>query len=776
MLLVFFTACGGDSVDPTQLESGKFTVFYYTSWTSPNIHHNAGGTWTDLPGVAMTKVADNWFKYVFPAEQASGTFSVCFNDNGSNWDSLGGSNYNVTAVSGTGVWIVNGEILTNASITGTSSIVVHYQKSSIFTGTPALYYWTGSATGTDVASVSNDSFGQVYSFNVDNGAVYDFKFREGTTWEADAQEKSLGLVIANQEVWVYLEHKGLFSDDPTASIISNPASTSITNKLGAEINGSDVNFVFFAPSSTSVGVRINSGTVYPMKLTSDGKLWWATVSASAGDSYKFILNGTTEVSDPYARANKYSNEDSYVIDPSAVTMTAFTRPELKNCLIYELHVGDMTSGDSTVSATYQGKYLGLTNKIPYLKAMGVNVIEIMPMQEFPGAGYSWGYNNSLYFAPESDYATGYAGEQVTEFKQMVNAFHAAGIAVILDVVYNHVANSDNHLWAIDSDYYFDPAGTDWGNKFYVSDSRPMVKRFVKDNLRYWMEEYNIDGFRFDGVWEIDRTVLKTIISSLKTEGYSDRLYIAELFGSGDFYGTGVATWSSDFRDNAKSHVKSGVSQVGDYPNPAGVVYYCSDKGYNAGPHEALIYLESHDEETMGSYFGTNASGLQQGKFAATYLLTSLGVPMMYEGQEIHRSKGSQVTDEDKNRLDWTVLSQTAYTNHFNYIAGLGNLRTGSDAFAADTATFSWAMGTSDWSGQSLSFFRSGGGETYLVVLNFGSTTDSRSITSFPSDGTWNLIANMTNVNTSGTGVTMTVSGNSGTVSVPAKSAYIYKAP
>jgi pullulanase/glycogen debranching enzyme len=149
----------------------------------------------------------------------------------------------------------------------------------------------------------------------------------------------------------------------------------------------------------------------------------------------------------------------------------------------------------------------------------------MPPSEFNDGGYSWGYNTSSFFAPESGFSkardgNGYpTGAQVEEFKALVDAFHQAGIAVIADMVYNHIGNDQNTFWYIDNEYYFDwdddgtveansggHDSTPWGNRFCTW--RPLVKKLMYDNMRYFLEDLHIDGFRFDATGYVDHAALR----------------------------------------------------------------------------------------------------------------------------------------------------------------------------------------------------------------------------------------------------------------------------
>jgi 1,4-alpha-glucan branching enzyme len=237
----------------------------------------------------------------------------------------------------------------------------------------------------------------------------------------------------------------------------------------------------------------------PMDTEGEG-VWSVFVPGAAiGQEYRYLLStesGELSRMDPRAREVTSSAGNSVVHDPEfAWTDETFEPPGVHELVIYEMHVGTFHDDPGGPPGTFARAI----EKLPYLKALGINAVEVMPAAEFAG-GFSWGYNPSHLFAIESEYGGPYA------FKEFVQEAHRMGIAVILDVVYNHFGPGDLDLWRFDGwnendlggIYFYNDwrAGTPWG------DTRPdyrreEIRRFIRDNAMMWLDEYRVDGLRWD---------------------------------------------------------------------------------------------------------------------------------------------------------------------------------------------------------------------------------------------------------------------------------------
>lgn len=341
---------------------------------------------------------------------------------------------------------------------------------------------------------------------------------------------------------------------------------------------------------------------------------------------------------------------------------AFRTPPWQDLVIVEAHVRDLAA-KAPIKATADERlgFSGLTEWVEspefYLHHLGVNCVELQPVQEFdnktPGE-YHWGYMTNAYFAPASAFSLAPSeASGVRELQRLVKAFHERGIAVILDVVYNHVGEPA-HLMSVDRRYYFeqDPAGNlaNWsgcGND--VRASAAMVKRLIIDSCTHLIEAYGADGFRFDLAELIGVEVLKEIESALKkvkpgviliAEPWSFRGHIA-----GALRDTGWASWNDGFRDFVRDYVRDRA--------PAERLEYFlrgSPWYFAKWPAQTVNYTESHDDRTWldsitenPDFNGANPTlnDVRRTHLMAAILFMSVGLPMLAEGQDFLRSKGAR---------------------------------------------------------------------------------------------------------------------------------------
>jgi isoamylase len=293
-------------------------------------------------------------------------------------------------------------------------------------------------------------------------------------------------------------------------------------------------------------------------------------------------------------------------------------------VVYELHVRGFTRrSNSGVDADKQGTFTGLTEKIPYLQQLGITAVELMPVFQFdPQEGGYWGYMPLNFFAPHHEYAFGSSeDQQVTEFRSMVKAFHAAGIEVILDVVYNHTAEGDEqgptysyrglgnttyYLLEPDMIHYRNDTGT--GNTLHCAD--PIVRKMILDSMRYWVTEMHVDGFRFDLASIFTRNDdgslnLKDppIMGEINADpAFAGVRMIAEAWDIStdelgrSFPGFFWLQWNGQFRDDVRSFVKSDEGKVGSLMTR---LYGSDDLFPDTLPrvfhaYQSLNYVDSHD--------------------------------------------------------------------------------------------------------------------------------------------------------------------------------------
>ena len=259
---------------------------------------------------------------------------------------------------------------------------------------------------------------------------------------------------------------------------------------GAEIVEGGVRYRVWAPDKGRVEVEVESADshkreIVPLLLDASGYFHGIHHGGGAGDTYKFRLGGDTLFPDPSSRWQPEGvHEKSMVIDPASYEWkdAAWQRPRFRDLVLYELHIGTFTPG---------GTFLSAIEKLPYLRDLGINAIEIMPVADFPG-NRNWGYDGVSLFAPARCYG------HPDDMRALVDAAHAQGIAVILDVVYNHLGPDGNYLAAYSPFYFTKKHKTPWGDALNFDDehSGPVRALFIS-NAIYWLEEFHIDGLRLD---------------------------------------------------------------------------------------------------------------------------------------------------------------------------------------------------------------------------------------------------------------------------------------
>jgi maltooligosyltrehalose trehalohydrolase len=261
-------------------------------------------------------------------------------------------------------------------------------------------------------------------------------------------------------------------------------------KFGTQITPTGVRFRLWAPHFSNVSIRIiEPAEVMPMRALPRGWFEIEVEGAGAGTRYCFVMEDGREVPDP---ASRFQPEDvhgpSEVVDPLQFEWHDVGWPgrPWEEVVIYELHVGTFTP---------EGTFLSIIDKLDYLVDLGITALELMPIADFPGR-WNWGYDGVLPFAPDSSYG------RPEDLKRLVEAAHARGLMVFLDVVYNHFGPEGNYL-GVYSPILTDAHHTPWGAAInYDDEGASMIRNFVFANARYWLNEYRFDGLRFDAVHEI----------------------------------------------------------------------------------------------------------------------------------------------------------------------------------------------------------------------------------------------------------------------------------
>ncbi|HOF64520.1 MAG TPA: alpha-amylase family glycosyl hydrolase [Dermatophilaceae bacterium] len=450
--------------------------------------------------------------------------------------------------------------------------------------------------------------------------------------------------------------------------------------MGALPYGEGTAFRVWAPHADAVCVMgdFNGWDEQSVALVSEGNgNWYADVpGAHVGQGYKYVVhNGDLKLYriDPYARCVTNSVGHGVIYDHGQFDWEGddFDLPGHHELVIYELHVGSFFTEEDGRPGTFE--LVG--EKLEHLVKLGVNAVQIMPVMEFAG-DFSWGYNPAHIFAVES----GYGGPDA--LKVLVKEAHRRGLAVIVDVVYNHFGPSDLDLWQFDGWHengkggiYFyndDRSSTPWG------DTRPdygreEVRRFIHDNAMMWFYDFHVDGLRFDmtpyirsvhgsGVdlpegWDLMRWINTSV-----RESYPRSITIAEdmhqdprisqtIDGGAAFH----AQW-----DGAFVHpVRQVVIARSDEERSIGALRDAIVTMYNGDAYHRVIYTESHDEVANGRARvptevnpddPTGWHAQKRSTVGAALVLTSPGIPMLFQGQEFLQGEWFR----DDVPLDWDL--------------------------------------------------------------------------------------------------------------------------
>jgi len=319
---------------------------------------------------------------------------------------------------------------------------------------------------------------------------------------------------------------------------------------GAEITEQGVDYRVWAPQSDRVVVQItgNSGELRTVALNreQDGYHRGLDPGGTAGDRYWIELGEGARFPCPASRFQPESvSGPSMVIDPRTFRWTdqSWSRPAFRDLIIYELHVGAFTP---------EGTYRAIVERLPYLRELGINALELMPLADFPGER-NWGYDGVRLYAPARVYG------HPDELRALVDAAHAHGLAVILDVVYNHFGPDGNFLKQFSADYFESRHHTPWGEALNFSRS-PEVRAYYGANLAYWMDEFHFDGFRLDATHTIFDDSPRHILAELgeivhARGGYiiaEDERNLATLIDPPEKQGFGLnAVWADDFHHSVE---------------------------------------------------------------------------------------------------------------------------------------------------------------------------------------------------------------------------------
>ena len=534
--------------------------------------------------------------------------------------------------------------------------------------------------------------------------------------------------------------------------------------LGSWINDATggVSFRTWAPNADAVAVigDFNNWQMWDTMLANEGDGNWSVDLpwAQIGDEYRYvIINNGAQYSRLDARSYQVTNStgNSVIHDPNSYFWQSneFETPDWNEMVIYEMHIG-----------TFAGGLLQAAAKLDYLQDLGINAIELMPIWEF-GGDSSWGYNGSHPFAIENSYGT------PNQLKRFVDEAHERGIAVLLDVLYNHWGPTDMSLWQYDGwsqdglggIYFYNDsrAITPWG------DTRPdygrnEVREFIRDNALYWLTEYRLDGLRVDGTKWIRATddgatdlpdgwsLLQWINDEIDAHD-SGKLILCEDLAALDAMtqstNSGGAGFDSQWDVNWIHPIRGVIEADYDVDRSMWSVRDAVLSVYNGDQTDRIIYTESHDEVAngrsrvpeeispgdAGNWFARKRSTL-----GAALVLTSPGIPMLFQGQEF--LEDGYFHDDDP--LDWSKV--TTYAGIVDLYTDLISLRLNKEGFSAGLSGASTNMYHINDNGKVVAYHRWGAGgigDDVIVVMNFSINSLESYRVGFPQEGAWNLIFN-----------------------------------
>ncbi len=549
------------------------------------------------------------------------------------------------------------------------------------------------------------------------------------------------------------------------------------NDLGLTYTPLQSVFKIWAPSAQQVRLFLfkdtsdKSGTTYTMIKEKNG-VWVLIIKGDKKNShyaFQVMIDNVwlNKVTDPYTKAVtinglhgmiidfKKTNPVGWINDKSPTFSPLSVRRgvggEATNAIIYELHIRDASIAASS-GINNKGKYIGLTetgtkNKerlstgLDHLKELGVTHIHLLPFFDFNSVDeskpdkpqYNWGYDPQNYNVPEGSYATN-ANDGITrikEFKLLVQTFHKNGLRVVMDVVYNHTALTENSNFnQLVPGYYYRQTkdnkfsnATACGNE--TASERPMMRKFMLESMKYWVQEYHIDGFRIDLMGVHDIETMNLISKELHKIKPSILLY-----GEGWTAGPSplpdsvralkknaskldhIAVFSDDIRDGIKGSVfehddngfasgKSGMEESIKF----GIVASCnhpqidyskvnySKAAYAKEPFQTITYAECHDNHVLWDKLAisakdaTRAERIQMHKLALSIVLSSQGIPFLHAGTEFLRSKkgveNSFNSTDSINAIDWNLKSLNK--DVFDYVQLLIMMRKDHPAFRMKTA-------------------------------------------------------------------------------------------
>ncbi|MFT5872921.1 MAG: pullulanase [Clostridium sp.] len=525
-------------------------------------------------------------------------------------------------------------------------------------------------------------------------------------------------------------------------ILQIDESTYEGDDLGATYTTLNTTFKVWAPTVEKITVVVyetfndDLGQRHEM-IKGENGVWEFKLNGNFRNKYYnyLVLNGEEEKETPdiYTKGASANGKKGMIVDFQSlnpINWKIHKKPVPINrteSVIYELHVKDFSvSQDSGIEN--KGKYLALTEKntktpegvvtgLDHLKDLGITHVHLLPVFDFASVdetvgGYNWGYDPYLYNVPEGSYATDTRDGtvRIKEFKNMIQTLHENGISVIMDVVYNHTSTTGNSpMDILVPGYYYRKDdegnctnGSGCGNE--TASEKPMMRKFIVDSIKFWAEEYQIDGFRFDLMALYDIDTMKEIVTQAKVinpdiiiygepwTGGASSLPSSLQFKKGNQKGMQISVFNDDLRNAIKGDndgiqvgfVNGGVELELEVKKGivGGIDFYDEICDFSKNPGESINYVSAHDNLCLFDKFeksnpnNTHLEREKMNRLALAIIITSQGVPFIQGGTEILRTKqgnhNSYNSGDAVNEIRWSRKAEFSET--YEYIKGLISLR------------------------------------------------------------------------------------------------------
>lgn len=628
--------------------------------------------------------------------------------------------------------------------------------------------------------------------------------------------------------------------------------------MGAVYRKEGTSFKVWAPTASQVKLKLyqtgsdgEDGAKVLKETTMDYNsmegTWSVTIQGDLdGVYYTYLVTvdgKTNETADIYAKAAGVNGDRSMVVDLSKTDPDGWDEDKgayLKNqtdAIIWEVHVKDYSNDASSgVSEQNRGKYLAFTEKgttlngegkiptgIDYLRELGVSCVQINPFYDYGSVDetssdketFNWGYDPKNYNVPEGSYSSDpYDGHvRINEAKQMIKSLHDAGIAVIMDVVYNHTYTGEDSFFnkTVPGYYYRFLEDGSWSNDSGcgndTASEHEMYRKFMVDSVLYWAQEYHIDGFRFDLMGLHDVETMNLIRSELDKLPNGEQII---MYGEAWDMAKTVAVEMASQKNMSELSDRIGAFNDGIRDVLKGDNFIAQGKGFVQGkgaptrmkrgimgavddwakqPSQTVTYASCHDNMTLYDKLVASVKGgdagyrkryddlVEMNKLSAAVILTSQGISFMLAGEEMGRSKdgdhNSYKSPASLNQIDWNNLVK--YNDLVSYYAGLTEIRrnfapfTCPDKTSVDNMVF-FENTDKHVVGYTLLNTQTADKQWKRVACIFNSNTDKDAEVTIEGEdlpGEWVVIANRTDAGVEKLGE---VSGN--TVTVPKTSAVI----